>query len=245
MIRILLEAFIYNKLKKEIFQLEEENKKLQKELKQLKEQNKKLSKFREKFEKEHQKSNKLQAELKNFLNLLNIDVNVGELYVVNVCALFVVSKEKVLLTGSRSKLLTETKKMKYRPIVITNIDLPQVNVIALSTDREYNSVLKKTEFKISYCKFETNKCFIKKIENDSFIFEKTVIRRSKGKVNKITKKEIPIPISIFKYLKDINSFPSKEKVFNICELSKNYELIKKCANCDKDYINKILKEIEG
>ncbi len=230
MINILIDIIIYRKLKKEIFNLEEKNKKLQKELK---EQKKKTIKY--------------------------INIKKGELYVVNVCALYFVSQNQIVLTSNKYNLLNKTKGEKYRPIVITSIKPPEIKFIALSTFyiNKDNEATIKVDFEIKNCEFFTKDCFLPSIEDNSYIFGKILKRKIKGqKTTQIKGIEYSIPILLLKELEHIESSTKKKAIIEKCEVVKNsqsnvnlmtenYKLIKKCATCDKDYINKILKELEG
>ncbi len=168
----------------------------------------------------------------------------NSMYVINVCALYLLSDKKVLLTGSEKKLLTETRKFKYRPIIILEQKNKQVKFISLSLYRNLQG-RKNVIFDHKKCKFITVDCFLKKEEKDirnttSAIFYKRIIRNK----DKYIKKAIfELPISVFKDLKDFEDAKDKHEVMKICNLNENYKLIKRCASCDEKYIKNLLLRI--
>ncbi len=222
MIHIFL--FIYKKVK-EYYQLKEENQELKKEIKEL-----------EKEVKNHRRQVFKYISLKK-----------GEMYVVNVCALYFVSQNKIVLTSNKYNLLEETKGKKYRPIVITDVKPPNVKFIALSTFQlNQNTDAEKVNFNMGNCEFQTYECFLPSIEKNSYIFGEVIKRKVKGKqITKIKGMEFSIPILLLKELEHIEASSKKKAIQEKCKIyNENYKLIKKCAKCDTSYIDKILKEIE-
>ena len=216
--------FIYKKVK-EYYQLKKENQELKEEIKEL-----------EKEVKNHRKQVFKYISLKK-----------GEMYVVNVCALYFVSHNQIVLTSNKYNLLGETKGRKYRPIIVTNVKPPNVKFIALSTFQlNQNEDTEKVNFNISNCEFQTYECFLPSIEKNSYIFGKVIKRRVKGKqITRIKGIEFSIPILLLKELEHIEASSKKKAIQERCKIyNENYKLIKKCAKCDTSYIDKILKEIE-
>ncbi len=215
MIRISIENIFYKKLKEEIYSL-------QKEIKRLKSKKNRSIKY--------------------------VGFKKGDMYVVNVCALYFVSYNQIILTSKKKTLLRETKGNKYRPIIITEIKLPNIKFIALSTFKPNldNENIKKVKFKIENCKFYTTNCFLSDIENNAYIFGKVIKRKINGKTIKHIKGlEYTMPILSLKELQHMEASPRKEAVINKCEIpNEDYKLIKKCAKCSKEYIDKVLKEIQ-
>ncbi len=195
-----------------------------------------FSKVEEKFLKKETKEEKTEeyTVLKN-----------NSMYVVNVCALFILSNRQILLSGSGDKILGEIKGKKYRPIIVYKIKNKQVGFFALSTDEKAVRE-KEIVFENRFCNFITTECFLsrksqKDIGNqESIIFYRTIKRRE----NKYVQKAIfELPLSVFIDLKDFEDAKNKEEVMEICELPEHYKFIKRCADCDKDYINSILEKI--
>ena len=171
---------------------------------------------------------------------------VGEYYVVNVCAVYLLSGRKILFTGSSEKLLNETKKLKYRPFVITKVNTGQISVIALSTDKK-----RKKSFLIfdakNKCKFIETNCFLPKSKKnqDVYIFSiEKRIKRKNGKKKIKRKFEFQIPISVLDDLKDIKNAKLRKETQDICEIGTKKVLLKKCADCDEEYLSKIVNNLE-
>ncbi|WP_029522236.1 hypothetical protein [Persephonella sp. KM09-Lau-8] len=216
--------YLYSKVK-EYYQLKKENQELKEEIKEL------------------------EKEVKNYRKQVfkYISLKKGEMYVVNVCALYFASQNQIVLTSNKHNLLKETKGKKYRPIVITNVKPPNVKFIALSTFQlNQKEDTEKVDFSISNCKFQTYECFLPSIEKDSYIFGEVIKRKVKGKqITRIKGIEFSIPILLLKELEHIEASSKKEAIQEKCKIyNENYKLIKKCAKCDTSYIDKILKEIE-
>ncbi len=216
MLKILIETFFYKKLKDEILTLKKEKEKLQKELQ---EQRKKTIKY--------------------------INIKKGELYVVNVCALYFISHNQIVLTSNKDNLLKKTKGGKYRPIVITSIKLPEVNFIALSTFMKRKST-EKVNFEMKNCKFFTEDCFLPQINKNSYIFGKVIKRKINGKEEvRIKGVEFSIPVLLLKELEHIEASSKKKTIQEKCEIfDEDYKFIKKCAKCSKEYIKQILEEMQ-
>ena len=218
MINFFIEYLIYKKLKKEIFSLKKDYENLKEELQKQKE----IIKY--------------------------VGIEKYELYVVNVCALYFVSRKQILLTSNKYNLQNKTKGRKYRPIVITSIKLPDVKFIALSTftlNMSNNSTI-KTNFEMKNCKFFTENCFLPQINKNSYVFGKVIKRKINGKEEvRIKGVEFSIPVLLLKELEHIEASSKKKTIQEKCEIfDEDYKFIKKCAKCSKEYIKQILEEMQ-
>lgn len=218
MLKGLIKKILYKKLKEEIYQLTKEKELLEKKLKEQKEKTIKYTSIKK-----------------------------GEFYVVNVCALYFVSHNNIVLTYNKHSLLKNTKGRKYRPVIITKVNPPDVSFIALSSYflYLYNKDVIKTEFDIENCEFYTKDCFLPDIQKKSYVFGKEIRRKINGKeILKIEGKEFSIPVLLLKELEHIEASSKKKAIQEKCNINnENYKLIKKCAKCDEEYINQILKSL--
>ncbi|SNZ09137.1 hypothetical protein SAMN06265182_1487 [Persephonella hydrogeniphila] len=165
----------------------------------------------------------------------------GVLVAVNVCAVSVLSK--LLLTGSQEKLISSTKKKKYRPMVVIEKNNIYMEVLFLSTNRKYHT-FDEIIFDISRCNFFAKNCFGINPREECYIFSKSYKQNYKG--TKIKHRRIfHLPLELIIKLERYEKLPNFKRLKNICQIKEGDVLIKKCATCDTQYLTEISKYIQG
>ncbi|WP_456382979.1 hypothetical protein [Persephonella sp.] len=207
---------------------------------------------------EESKSNKEETKNKKSEEILKGEkkekkfFEINTIFSVNVCGIYYFSKESILLTGDRNKLLFHTKEKKYRPILIYEIkeNNKSVHFFALSLNRRaYRK--KKIYFELKNCMFIRKvNCHIKEFpprdtkNAKSFIFYRSVNRGGDFRKNQTAL--FSISLNVLNAMKNFKNLPNSKKYDAkvLCGFDYNYDLIIKCGRCKEKYIRNILNQIK-